>query len=118
MGLLSIFKKNNATNNVGKIELLSAEDFKKAVQNKSVQLVDVRTKNEVMQGKISNAKHIDFFSSSFQNEVMKLNLQQPVYVYCRSGNRSAIAAREMISMGYTDVSDFGGIIDWFYDIVR
>ena len=37
-----------------------------------------------------------------------------ILVYCRAGRRSAIAARELISMGYTNVYDFGGINSWIY----
>ncbi|MCL2755121.1 MAG: rhodanese-like domain-containing protein [Oscillospiraceae bacterium] len=37
-----------------------------------------------------------------------------VLIYCRSGRRSEIAARELIEMGYTRVFDFGGILDWSY----
>ena len=42
--------------------------------------------------------------------------QQTILIYCRSGRRSAIAARTLSDLGYTDVKDFGGIIDWPYDI--
>jgi rhodanese-related sulfurtransferase len=41
-----------------------------------------------------------------------------ILVYCRSGNRSATAAKELIEMGYTDVYDFGGIMSWPYEIVK
>lgn len=42
--------------------------------------------------------------------------EQMILVYCRSGRRSAIAAQTLAELGYTDVRDFGGIIDWSYDI--
>lgn len=41
-----------------------------------------------------------------------------ILVYCRSGNRSATAAKILISMGYTNVYDFGGINDWAYEVVK
>ena len=41
-----------------------------------------------------------------------------ILVYCRSGNRSAAASKELIKMGYTNVFDFGGIISWPYEIVK
>ena len=40
-----------------------------------------------------------------------------ILVYCRSGRRSANVAHKMVSMGYTNVYDFGGIIDWPYDVI-
>lgn len=41
-----------------------------------------------------------------------------ILVYCRSGRRSKIAGEELTKLGYTNVKEFGGIIDWPYDIVR
>ena len=41
---------------------------------------------------------------------------QTILVHCRSGRRSAIAAQTLAELGYTDIRDFGGIIDWPYDI--
>ena len=40
-----------------------------------------------------------------------------ILIYCRSGRRSADAANDLIDMGYTNVYDFGGIIDWPYETV-
>jgi rhodanese-related sulfurtransferase len=45
------------------------------------------------------------------------DLDAEILIYCRSGNRSAQAAKKLISMGYTNVYDFGGIIDWPFDTV-
>ena len=46
------------------------------------------------------------------------NKKQLILVYCRSGRRSKIAAEELVKLGYTNVKEFGGIIDWEYDIVK
>ena len=43
---------------------------------------------------------------------------QLILVYCRSGRRSKIASEELVKLGYTNVKEFGGIIDWPYDIVK
>jgi rhodanese-related sulfurtransferase len=45
------------------------------------------------------------------------NKDMHILIYCRSGRRSAIAAQELIELGYTNVYDFGGIIDWPYTTV-
>jgi rhodanese-related sulfurtransferase len=46
------------------------------------------------------------------------DLEAEILIYCRSGNRSAQAAKKLIAMGYTKVYDFGGILDWPYEIVK
>ena len=43
---------------------------------------------------------------------------QLILVYCRSGRRSKIAAEELVKLGYTNVKEFGGIIDWEYETVK
>ncbi len=79
-------------------------------------LLDVRTKDEYDQSHIDGAVLIP------DNEIAaKAGEQLPdrsavILVYCRSGRRSAGAAQQLIDMGYTNVYDFGGIIDWPYDL--
>ena len=46
------------------------------------------------------------------------NKDQLILVYCRSGRRSIIAAQALVDLGYTNVKEFGGIIDWPYEIVK
>ena len=46
------------------------------------------------------------------------NKDQLILVYCRSGRRSKIAAQALVDLGYTNVKEFGGIIDWPYEIVK
>ena len=43
---------------------------------------------------------------------------QLILVYCRSGRRSKIASEALVKLGYTNVKEFGGIIDWPYEIVK
>ncbi|MBZ0291275.1 MAG: rhodanese-like domain-containing protein [Anaerolineae bacterium] len=73
-------------------------------------LLDVRTPDEFASGHIANAVNIDVQSlSQHLNEVPK---DQPVVVYCRSGNRSAAAAQILKDAGYTQIYDMGGVLDW------
>ena len=91
---------------------LNPEDFKKQVEGKKVQLVDVRTPSEFKSGYIKGAKNIDFFSSKFNVELDKLDKEKPVYVYCRSGNRSRQSAKKMEAMGFVKIYDLkGGIFN-------
>lgn len=76
-------------------------------------LLDVRTDREFTMGHIRGAAQIDFYRDDFQAELAKLDPNVPVYVYCRSGNRSGQAAKMMKSMGFKTVYNLeGGIGAW------
>lgn len=98
------------------IKILSAPEFKDAIANNEVQLVDVRTPQEYMQGAIDGAVNIDFFQQTlFTEKFSKLNKEKPVYIYCRSGSRSFSAAQKLVAMGFTQVYDLnGGYMRWPY----
>lgn len=109
--LSSIFgikpKQNDA------LKLLNAQTFKDAVENKKVQLIDVRTPGEFMSGHIEGAKNIDFYSGKFNVDFNKLNKETPVYLYCRSGSRSRQTAKKLASMGFKEIYDLqGGILNY------
>ncbi|MCZ4409695.1 rhodanese-like domain-containing protein [Cryomorphaceae bacterium 1068] len=94
---------------------LSAEDFKSNMdKDPKAQLLDVRTSGEVAEGKIGDAKNIDFFSPNFRDEVKKLSKDKNYYVYCRSGNRSGQAVRFMEGEGFTAFNLKGGVMSWPY----
>ena len=81
-------------------------------------IIDARTKSEYDQGHIRGAILIPEYeiASRAKNELPNKN--QLILVYCRSGRRSKIAAEELVKLGYTNVKEFGGIIDWEYEIVK
>jgi len=92
---------------------LVAIDFKTNIENKSVQLIDVRTPKEFKEGHIKNAKIINFFDADFLTQMNKLKKDKPLYIYCRSGNRSGKAAAKLKELGFKEVYDLqGGILDW------
>ncbi len=92
---------------------LSATDFNATIENKSVQLIDVRTPREYGGGHIKNAKNINYFNTDFFTQMNKLNKDEPLYIYCRSGNRSGKAASKLKKMGFKEVYDLqGGVLDW------
>ena len=86
----------------------------KALMNKSViQLLDVRTHEEVKQGAIETAFFVDFYSDDFSKEASKiLDKNKPVYIYCRSGNRSRKAARLLQDKGFRAINVLGGYNQW------
>ncbi|MBT8209239.1 MAG: rhodanese-like domain-containing protein, partial [Eudoraea sp.] len=79
-----------------------------------VQLVDVRTQREFRSGHIGKAMNIDFFKGGeFIKAFEDFDKQKPLYLYCRSGNRSQKAARKLVSLGFEKIYDLkGGILRW------
>ena len=76
-------------------------------------LLDVRTNNEFAQGHLQGAQQIDFYRDDFSDALDKLDREQPVLIYCRSGNRSGKAAKQMKAMGFYAVYKLeGGIGAW------
>ena len=108
----SIFSAKNQDSE--KFEVLGVKAYKEAVLNKDVQLVDVRTPREYRSGHLAKAINIDYYKrSAFLEAFESLNKEKPVYIYCRSGVRSAKAAHKLISMGFTKIYDLeGGILNW------
>ena len=80
-------------------------------------VLDVRTKAEYDEGHIENAILIPNEEISTEKPEQLPDLDAEILVYCRSGRRSKEAANKLVDMGYTNVYDFGGIIDWEYEIV-
>jgi rhodanese-related sulfurtransferase len=73
-------------------------------------LLDVRTVGEFQSGHIAGAANIPV--EVLAARLAELPKDKPIVLYCRSGNRSAQAARLLRSAGYADVYDLGGIIAW------
>ncbi len=109
--LNTLFGCNSQTNTT--IQRLDFTTFKEKTTNKSVQLVDVRTPNEYHQGHIKNAKLADFFANDFKEQIQKLKKEKPVYLYCRSGNRSGKALKVLSELGFKEIYDLkGGYMAW------
>lgn len=83
----------------------------------SITILDVRTESEYATEHISNAILIPNETIADKQPDLLPDLDAEILIYCRSGNRSAQAAKKLISIGYTKVYDFGGIIDWPYNTV-
>ena len=92
---------------------MDVERFAEYLTNDSVQLLDVRTPEEYAEGHIAGSRNINVFDSDFLDEAEKtLDKSKPVAVYCRSGKRSADAARELSDIGFNVVNLEGGILAW------
>ena len=81
-------------------------------------IIDARTEEEFAEGHIENAILIPEYEIASRAEKELPNKEQLILVYCRSGRRSKIASEELVKLGYTNVKEFGGIIDWPYEIVK
>ncbi|MEE9361664.1 MAG: rhodanese-like domain-containing protein [Cellulophaga sp.] len=95
------------------IQKLDVITFKEVIKKGNVQLIDVRTPYEYQQGHIKNAKPIDFFANDFKEKTQQLDKERPVYLYCRSGNRSGKASKILNELGFKEIYDLkGGFIAW------
>ena len=83
----------------------------------TIVILDVRTQEEYDAGHIAGAILVPNETISDKQPALLPDLDAEILVYCRSGNRSAQAAKKLIAIGYTNVVDFGGIIDWPYEVV-
>ena len=81
-------------------------------------IIDARTDEEFAEGHIEGAIVIPEYEISFRAEKELPDKNALILVYCRSGRRSKIASEELVKLGYTNVKEFGGIIDWPYEIVK
>ncbi len=78
-------------------------------------ILDVRTHDEYMDGHIPGAVLIPDYDIERRAESELPDKDQLILVYCRSGRRSKLAAEKLVETGYTNVKEFGGIIDWPYE---
>ena len=79
-------------------------------------ILDVRTQEEYDQGHIPGAVVIPHTQIEARAEEELPQKDQLILVYCRSGRRSKQAAEIMIALGYTNIQEFGGILDWPYEV--
>ena len=81
-------------------------------------ILDTREQDEFDEGHIPGAILIPY--TEIENNAIELipDKDKLILVYCRSGRRSKIAAESLAKLGYTNVKEFGGIIDWPYEVTN
>ena len=96
------------------IKVISPQEVRDAVYDSNPhQLIDVRTLEEFSQGHLKNDQNICVTDSDFEESIAKLDKNQPIYLYCRSGKRSAKAAEILKDLGFKEIYDMeGGILKW------
>jgi phage shock protein E len=95
-----------------------AEAKRRLDTEQGIVLVDVRTAEEYAAGHIPGSKLIPVESITAEAPAKLPDKNAVLFVYCRSGRRSAIAAADLMKMGYTQVYDLGGINSWPYEVVK
>ena len=81
-------------------------------------ILDTRTQEEYDEGHIPGAILIPYDEITQKAEGVLTDKNQLILVYCRSGRRSKIAAQALVELGYTNIREFGGIIDWPYEVEK
>lgn len=100
-------------------EQITAEEAKKIMDTETGYIIlDTRTLEEFNEGHIPGAVVIPHDAIVSQADDKLPDKNQLILVYCRSGRRSKIAAESLVDLGYTNVKEFGGIIDWKYETVK
>ena len=95
---------------------ITAEEAKQIMDSEEGYIIlDARTQEEYNQGHIPGAIVISHEEIAEKAEKMLTDKDQLILVYCRSGRRSKIAAETLVELGYTNIKEFGGIIDWPYE---
>ena len=79
-------------------------------------ILDTRTREEYDQGHIPGAILLPYDQVPEQAEDILPDKDQLILVYCRSGRRSKLAAEALVKLGYTNIQEFGGIMDWPYEV--
>ena len=96
---------------------ITAEEAKQIMDSEEGYIIlDVRTQEEYDEGHIPGAILIPNTEIEDRAEEMLTDKDQMILVYCRSGRRSKIAAEALVELGYTNIKEFGGIIDWPYEV--
>ncbi len=103
---------------LGVYQTIDAEEAKRMMdRSSSFVLVDVRTKEEYVEAHIEGAVLLPNEEIETSASDVLPDKSATILVYCRSGRRSAEAAKKLAEMGYTSIYNFGGIIDWPYGTV-
>ena len=98
---------------------ITAEEAKAIMDSEDGYIIlDARTQEEYDQGHIPGAIVISHEEIMEKAEEVLTDKDQLILVYCRSGRRSKIAAEALVELGYTNIKEFGGIIDWPYEVEK
>ncbi len=119
LAVIGLFSCEGADDKEITYEQINAEQAKALMESETdYVIIDARTQSEFDAGHIEGAVIIPEYEIADVAEDVLKDKDQLILVYCRSGRRSKIAAEALVSLGYTNVKEFGGIIDWPYGVVK
>ena len=100
-------------------EQISPEEAKKIMDSGGEHIIlDTREQDEFDEGHIKGAILIPYTEIENKAEELLPDKDAQILVYCRSGRRSKIASESLAKLGYTNIKEFGGIIDWPYEVEK
>ena len=112
----NVIDNKDEGNSYKSISMSEAEEMMK--NEKDYIILDVRTTEEYKEGHIPNAINVANETIG-EDEIAELpDKNQLIMVYCRSGRRSKQAASKLVKLGYSNIVEIGGIIDWKGDIEK
>lgn len=121
LGLLLLTACSSPTKNNQEMVFLNitAEEARKLMDSEKDRIIlDVRSREEYDQGHIPGAILIPNTEIEAKAADLLPDKDQLILVYCRSGRRSKLAAQSLADLGYTNIREFGGILDWPYEVVK
>ena len=118
--LLSLFGMTACSNGgANSYEQIMPEQAKTIMDTESDYIIiDARTTEEFAEGHIADAILIPEYEIAQRAGKELPDKDALILVYCRSGRRSKIASEELVKLGYANVKEFGGIIDWPYEVMK
>ena len=99
-------------------QMISPEEAKEMMdERKDILILDVREEHEYKGGHVPGAKLLVLDQITEETAAAVIPAKDTTtLIYCRSGRRSKIAAQQLADMGYINLYEFGGILDWPYDV--
>ena len=119
MFLLSACGQEKENNRKAVYVNITAKEAKQIMDSQEGYVIlDTRTQEEYDEGHIPGAILIPYDEILTKAESILKDKDQLILVYCRSGRRSKLAAEDLVKLGYTNIKEFGGIIDWPYEVEK
>ena len=119
MFLLSACGQEKENNREAVYVNITAKEAKQIMDSQEGYVIlDTRTQEEYDEGHIPGAILIPYDEILTKAESILKDKDQLILVYCRSGRRSKLAAEDLVKLGYTNIKEFGGIIDWPYEVEK
>lgn len=115
-GAIFAMSCNSTSNNSAGEDYTKPDALKALIESKDAQyiLIDVRTKEEFDAGHIPGSINIPY--DVISRNLPTTNKDAEIILYCRSGRRSGIAQKTLQGLGYTKVTDFGGVSNWKWSL--